>query len=56
MVQHMEQRYQALVPDLSGTGRDYQAQVGGRFRHMEKIFQTRATDSLNPIPSTLNQT
>ena len=26
MVQHMERRYQALTPDLSKTGRDYQAQ------------------------------
>ena len=38
IVQYMERRYQALVPDLSGTGRDYQEKDGGLVRHMEKIF------------------
>ena len=35
MVQHMERRYQALTPDLSKTGRDYQAQGGVLFRHVD---------------------
>ena len=48
-VQHMEHCHQALAPDLSKTGRDYQPQGEGLCRHMEKTVQTRATDSLNPI-------